>query len=221
MRIRAPWAARVTAFLGAVFIKIISLTYRWKYDGLDRFERIHSDGGVILPFWHNRIIGGCTAPPFRPLDTVVIVSRHFDGEIIARIMAYFGHRSVRGSTGKEGVRALGELAEDVKKGCVVGITPDGPRGPRYRAEAGVAILARYTERPVLPFITVARNRWKVPSWDALEIPKPFSEVILIFGKELRYAGDVPRLRAEVEEEMRSLVESGEAIYGRLPDFREA
>ena len=68
-------------------------------------------------------------------DTVtVLASAHRDGQIIARVLEGFGFSVVHGSTNKGGSNALRRLTKTLKNGGVIGITPDGPRGPRMRAD---------------------------------------------------------------------------------------
>jgi len=135
-------------------------------------------------------------------------------------MERFNHRAVRGSTKKGGIEALSELEDEVRKGAIVGITPDGPRGPKYKVQPGVALLCERTRRPVIPFITVSRQRWKFNSWDGFELPKPFTEIILIFGKRIDSSGNVTETRLKIENEMRSMVIEGEKIFNRTPDFKD-
>jgi hypothetical protein len=200
--------------LGAPLLKLLAATWRWRYSGDDVFRRHVGEGGVILPFWHNRILGACTAPIFRRHDTVVVVSRHKDGEIITRIQARFGHRAVRGSSGKGGGEALAAMEVEIRAGSVVGITPDGPRGPRYRVQPGAAILAERTGRPVIPFLPVARRRKKFASWDRFELPRPFTEITVLFGEAIFPLGEVEATRSRIEDSMRHMVEEGERLYGR-------
>lgn len=220
MKFRSPAAAWIFSYSAVAILKVLSATYRWKYVNRERFEALVREGGVILPFWHNRIIGGCTAPVFRPHDSVVIISEHFDGEIIARVAACFSHRSTRGSPKAHGLEALKGLETELMKGSIVGITPDGPRGPKYKAQPGVAMLCMHSGRTVLPFTASARSRWKFASWDAFELPKPFSEITIVFGNELRAGKDIETTRKMIEDEMRRLVTEGEGLYGRAPDLPE-
>jgi lysophospholipid acyltransferase (LPLAT)-like uncharacterized protein len=206
------------ASLGGAVLKTLAATWRFRTLHEEIFLAHHAQGGVILPFWHNRIIGACATPFFRPYDTTVVVSQHTDGEIIARIQWKFGHRAVRGSSKRGGAEALREMEMEVKAGSVVGITPDGPRGPKYVVKPGAAVLAVRTGRPVIPFLTFYRSRWKFNSWDGFELPKPFTEMTLIFGGPILSDGDIESTRKRIEEEMKRMVIEGEAIYGRKPDF---
>ena len=204
----------LVSVLGALLLKLFAVTWRFHCPNREIFERHAAAGGVILPFWHNRMLGACTAPIFRAHDTVVVASRHKDGEIITRIQAWFGHRAVRGSSGKGGGEAFARMEEEFRAGSVVGITPDGPRGPRYRVQPGAALLCERTGRPVIPFLTVARRRWKFGSWDRFELPHPFTEITLIFGEAVLPTGDAETTRARIEALMRRMVEEGERLYGR-------
>lgn len=210
--------ATVVSYLGWSFLRGLSATYRWSVRNTATFEKHIAQGGLLLPFWHNRLIGGCTAPFFRAHDTVVVVSRHYDGEIIARIQGMFGHRAIRGSAKAGATEALSEMEADIRRGCVVGITPDGAKGPKYVVKPGAAILVEKTARPAIPFLTAADRRWKFDSWDNFELPKPFARCTLIFGEPVFPTGDIEATRVKIEEEMKRLVVEGEAIYGRKPDF---
>lgn len=200
--------------LGVPCLKLLAATWRWRYAGEAAFERHAGEGGVIIPFWHNRIIGACAAPIFRRHDTVVLVSRHKDGEIITRIQARFGHRAVRGSSGKGGGTALAAMEAELRAGSAVAITPDGPRGPRYRVQPGTAFLCERSGRPVVPFLPVARRRKQFASWDRFELPTPFTEITVVFGAAIFPTGELEATRIRIEESMRRMVEAGERLYGR-------
>jgi hypothetical protein len=79
-----------------------------------------------------------------------LISRHRDGEIIARIVARFGHRAVRGSSTRGGASALRDLIRLGRAGADLVVTPDGPKGPRQEAKLGVIQLARATGLPIVP-----------------------------------------------------------------------
>ncbi len=204
--------------LGTIVLRLLSSTWRWRYPNHALFENEIAQGGVIIAFWHNRILTACTTPFWRDHRTTVVVSQHADGEMIAQIQGRFGHGAIRGSATRGGREALEELVAAVKNGLAVGITPDGPRGPKYRAKFGVAVLAERTGRPVVPFLGVAKRRKKVGSWDNFEIPMPFTECSLLFGGPIWPCGDAEKTREAVETEMRRMVVEAEAIYGREDDI---
>ena len=127
---------------------------------------------------------------------VAMVSASRDGGMLAGILRSFGVQPVRGSTSRRGPQALRELATWARRGYDIALTPDGPRGPRYKVQQGVIALAQLTDRPIIPFS--CRPGWKVAtnSWDKFQIPLPFSRCDMIFGEPMR----VPREATESERE---------------------
>ena len=56
----------------------------------------------------------------------------------------------------------------------LGITPDGPKGPRRRAQQGLVYLASRTGLPIVPLGYAYRRCWRFNSWDRFMLPKPFT-----------------------------------------------
>ena len=206
MKFRSRPALWFFAFLGSRFLRVLSWTYRYRYVGVKHLRNELLSGGVILGFWHNRIVGMTVTPIFRKIKTCVIVSRHFDGELIVRIGRYFGHDFVRGSAGKGGGFGLRGLEEKVAAGYVVGITPDGAKGPVYVLKPGIVHLARVTGRPILPTTVKVSRKWFFSTWDHFQLPKPFSTITIIFGDPLRHDGDDETMLRTVENAMRAQVD---------------
>lgn len=129
---------------------------------------------TILAFWHNRQLGLLrVADELRPVK--VLISRHGDGEIIARIVGRFGIGSVRGSSTRGGKAAVRQLVAASRESHLA-ITPDGPVGPRYQAKPGVALVAALTGLPVA-WVTWSTDRaWRFKSWDRFILPKPFARM---------------------------------------------
>ena len=115
----------------------------------------------------------------RTIDT--IVSNHFDGELVARLMQLFGGGTIRGSSSKGGVSALRGALKALKNGRDIGITPDGPRGPRHTVADGAAALAMMRKVPIITMNCNPTSYWSMKSWDHFCIPKPFSTIEFYFG----------------------------------------
>ncbi len=113
----------------------------------------------------------------------VLVSQHFDGEVIARIIHNFGLRTVRGSSTRGGTAAYQVLRKNMEMpGFEAAFTPDGPTGPRRQVKLGVVRLASETGKPILPFAVAATKYKRLNSWDRLLIILPFSRCALVYGK---------------------------------------
>jgi lysophospholipid acyltransferase (LPLAT)-like uncharacterized protein len=156
---------------------------------------------AIGAFWHGRLLMMPTG--YRWKRVSILISLHRDGELISRTAKYFGFRSIRGSTTRGGFSAMREMLKASQEGYDIAITPDGPRGPRYRVQNGIIELARRTGMPIIP-LTFSASRKKVfQSWDRFLLPYPFSRGVFISGEPLF----VPRhLDEDALEQKRLLLE---------------
>src|SRR5919112_2571716 len=181
-------AVRAASFLFPLLIRAVGATLRFTVEGQEHWDEAARGGRLpIYTFWHDRIFAGTYF--FRGRRIVIMTSQSFDGEYIARFIQRLGYGAVRGSSPGGGVGALVELARLVRAGCPAGFSTDGPRGPRHVAKMGALLLAKKTGQPVLPFGVNAERFWSLPSWDALQIPKPFTRVRVRFAPPIRVAAD--------------------------------
>ena len=110
---------------------------------------------MIFAFWHGRqVMMPCV---YRGSRAYVLISQHRDGELIHRLIGQLGFRSVRGSTTRGGVAALRELIRYGQDGADLVVTPDGPKGPKWKVQEGVVFLAKMTGLPIVP-VTVAYSK---------------------------------------------------------------
>lgn len=220
MRLSPSQAERI----GGPVLSLLAKSLRWYYIGHEEFVKEIEARGIILSFWHNRILGACLLPLFRRYRTITLISQHRDGEIITRLAARFGHETERGSTGagKGGLAALFRLGEQAGPGRLLAITPDGPQGPRYCVQKGVAILARKTGLAVAPFVPAYAARFLMNSWDRFEVPAPLAKAHAHFGPLIRVGEDeeIEAARLRIERGMRLATEAAEAFFGRRPEYPE-
>ena len=145
----------------------------------------------------------------RNSNVSALVSNHADGELIAQIVHRLGFGLIRGSSNKGGAKALLEMVRKSKR-AHLGITPDGPRGPRRKVQSGVAMLAAVTGLPVVPIGIEFSHCWRAKSWDRFAVPKPFSKAFVIFGAPIRTPAStdlsmVVGLRRQIEESLLAVV----------------
>jgi lysophospholipid acyltransferase (LPLAT)-like uncharacterized protein len=135
--------------VGASVVRGIAATMRLETRGHEAVDSLYREGRhIILAFWHAQQL----LIPFgyRGQGSHVLISQHGDGEIIARIIARFGHEAVRGSSTRGGAGALRALIKLGRAGKDLVVTPDGPKGPRQIAKPGVIQLAKATGLPIVP-----------------------------------------------------------------------
>lgn len=185
-----------------------------------RYESIFEEGGhadqpgaaAVWCFWHRCLLTAACYFHGRP-RTTLLISASFDGELIARTIERLGYETVRGSSSRAGAAGLRALANAVQQGATGVIPGDGPRGPRYLLKPGIAKLARLTGMPVYTFYLLPRRAWVLRSWDALLIPRPFSRVVIVWGKP------VPAPQSSEQEEATRL--AVEETLERLRALAEA
>ena len=172
--------ARLIAGVGAPLISTLCRTLRWRVDGAEHYDAIVAQRRQpIFAFWHGRILSATYY--WRDRGIVVMTSRNFDGEWIARIIRRFGYSTARGSTSRGARRALIQLKRDLLAGRPAALTVDGPRGPAQRVQPGAVWLAGVTGNPILPFHIEADRHWSASSWDRTQIPLPFSATAIAIG----------------------------------------
>ena len=209
--------------VGAAYIRLVHRTSRWEWIGREVVDDVLATRRpIVAAFWHGRLamMPPVMAESVMPLH--VLISNNRDGELIARLVARFGGRTIRGSSrhpkkrrGKGGDTAARTAMERLAAGDLIGITPDGPRGPRMQAQEGVAALSAWTDTPVVPFAWASRRARALRSWDRFLVPLPFDRGIYVAGKPIHPAG---RDEAAVEAH-RLAVEAGLNAVTRLADER--
>lgn len=164
---------RVADLAAYLLINLVGLTARFEVTGWENHDKAEAGGGLpIYVFWHDRIF--LTTYWWRNRRIVVMTSRSFDGEYIARFIQRFGYGAVRGSSTRGGLGAVIGMARLMRAGCTTAFTIDGPKGPRYVAKMGAVLLAKKTGQPIVPVTMALKRFWTLPSWDLLQIPKPFT-----------------------------------------------
>jgi lysophospholipid acyltransferase (LPLAT)-like uncharacterized protein len=172
--------ATAIAAVGVPVLEAFGGTYHWHDAGTEHLAAIRRSGRLpIYALWHGRIMPGTLY--LRDRGIVVITSENFDGEWVARIIRRFGYDTARGSTSRNGAKALVQLRRDMRDGRPVAFTVDGPRGPAEVAQHGAVWLASATGNPMLPFHVEAASAWTVKSWDRHQIPKPGSDIAVTMG----------------------------------------
>ncbi len=176
--------------LAALLIRLLGATLRYE----DRFEpattpRIPGDqmpGPTIYAFWHRSLL--VCAHRFRHRNIAILISRSFDGELIARTVERLGFRAIRGSSSRGGPTALKQMAEAYRQGHICALTADGPRGPALIAQPGAAQLAQLVGAPWIgAFYAQPDRAWTLATWDLFLIPKPFSRVVLTWPAQVSTA----------------------------------
>ena len=130
-----------------------------------------------------------------------IISRHFDGEMIARVLNYFSITPLRGSSSRGAKQVLLEAFRALKKGDDLLVTPDGPRGPRHSISDGAIALAHKAKAPVLTVNYIPSTYWQLGSCDRFVIPKPFGTIDFYLENVSLEGKDMEESRTFLREKM--------------------
>jgi lysophospholipid acyltransferase (LPLAT)-like uncharacterized protein len=142
-----------------------------------------ADGARVFAFLHGQQMALTSVRGIR--ETAVLVSHSRDGELQASVMRALSLRVVRGSSSRGGARSLRALARLVRAGMSVALAVDGPRGPAGKPKPGAAALARLGGASLVPVASAAARKIVLRrTWDAFEIPLPFSRVVVVIGAPL-------------------------------------
>ncbi|HEY0263153.1 MAG TPA: lysophospholipid acyltransferase family protein [Granulicella sp.] len=163
--------------LTALLVRMVGLTLRYE----DRAEPgvtpgYEYPGPIVFAFWHRSLLA--CAHRFRDMNIAILISRSFDGELIARTVELLGFKAIRGSSNRGGSTALRQMERAYRQGQRCAITADGPKGPVFVAKPGTAQLAQLVGAWVGVFYVLPLKAWELKTWDRFLIPKPFSKVII-------------------------------------------
>lgn len=199
----AVWAAKVV-------LEFLWATCRLRIEGDERLRALIAENGAIVPVcWHQHLLfcarflvskkAGALKPGF-------MISPSIDGEAPTALARSYGAHVVRGSGSYTGLRAVrGAHQAIVKEGISPAVTPDGPRGPRFKFKPGALFAGQISGKPVVPLAFAGQGAWVLKTWDKFVIPKPFSRVCIAIGEPLYMpsdATDEQMKAAQVEMEQR-------------------
>ena len=198
-------------------LKGILMTCRHEIRHLEYLtDTIERHGHAIIAIWHET----ATYALYKHVGSNyhAAASFSFDGELAARLTHGFNVECVRGSSSRGGSGALQQLEMALNLVECVGLTMDGPRGPRRYAQPGLAILSARTMVPVVPLAFSVSKSWRLGTWDRMAVPKPFSKVIIDYAPPIAPAESTDRdaveaKRVEIQDSLNALHAKIEAELG--------
>ncbi len=198
--LKERWLIRLADIGFYIIIKLVGATIRYEVRGWENWEAATRDNREpIYTFWHNQIFAAIHFWQRRGI--VVMTSRSFDGEYIARFIQRFGSGAARGSSTRGGITALVEMKRLLQLGYGAAFTIDGPKGPPYVAKVGAAILAKKTGQPILPFTMTAKRFWEAKkSWDRTQVPLPFTRTLVQIAPPIFVSMDADREELEAKRD---------------------
>ncbi|MBM3566096.1 MAG: DUF374 domain-containing protein [Alphaproteobacteria bacterium] len=217
--LRRDGVRRVLCWVGAQYIRLAHATGGWTTVNGGAPRRLwDANRPFILCFWHGRIL----MMPYswdRSKTIHMLISQHPDGQLIAHTVAHFGIKTAAGSSRRGGAAALRLMVRALKAGEYVGITPDGPRGPRMRASDGAVHVARMSGVPLLPTAFGARRRKVLGSWDRFIVAWPFGGGVFVWGEPIEVPRDaddaaIESARQRLEDSLNAVTAEADRLCGQ-------
>lgn len=169
------WVAR---HCGHWFILALGATWRVRQVG-DYPGRRDGEAPCILAFSHGFLLP--LVYLHRSRGHTAVISQSRDGQIISDVMLHLGYETLRGSSSRGGARALAGMIRVLREGRTIGVTPDGPRGPRGSVQPGLVHASARAGAPVVSLGLGSDRSWRLNSWDRFVIPKPFARLVLTYS----------------------------------------
>jgi lysophospholipid acyltransferase (LPLAT)-like uncharacterized protein len=197
--------------------RLLAATWRYEVRNRERLDELTRREGVALfGVWHECIAPFLHLHKGRGVHSAA--SQSFDGELAARVLRRFQIGIVRGSSSRGGGFALENLLKAAPHVPAIGLTIDGPRGPRRVAKPGIAILAARLRKPLLVSAVSAAPVWRLRSWDRMMIPKPYARLVCDFSEEIPppptdSPEDVEAVRLHLEAELNRMHDALDAELG--------
>ena len=146
-------------------------------------KHIKKNKSFIVCFWHNRLL---IAVCWNWSKEFKYFSGHADGKIISNAISYFGIQTITGSSRKNNLSSLKEILKQISNDSIIGITPDGPRGPNGQVKKGLISLLKKTNVPVIPLSYSAKFKFSLNTWDKFIFVTPFNKFIAVWGNPFQF-----------------------------------
>jgi len=172
--------------IGSLLIRFLYLTNKKVFHAPANI----TEKSVIFACWHGELL----MLPYlykhyrKTPHAKVLISNHFDGELISRTIKYFGLGTLAGSSNRNAARVLIQAIKTIKEGYDIGITPDGPKGPRHEVADGIIVMAQKTKAKIVLVEIKPTKFWQLNSWDKFIVPKPFGTLHFYATSEIDVSG---------------------------------
>jgi len=212
---------RFLCWLISLYLRVVYNTSRWRHSEEEYLKPLVDKGEpFIIALWHNRVV----MMPYawrKPKPISIFTSDHRDGRLVAYTMGWFGFNAVFGSTQRTELKTIRRIVRSLKSGTLLGITPDGPRGPRMRLKSGVVAMAKLANVPIIPVTYSCSRRIVLDTWDELIIPLPFTKGVFLWGEPMTLPPgateeELEQVRLTLEQRMWDLSAEADRSCGHAP-----
>ena len=204
----------IVSFIGSIYVLTVYKTSKINLKSRKNIETLFKKNETfIYSFWHDQLLI-CPLTWQSESKIKVLISKHRDGDIIAKVISNLGFEAIRGSTHKSGktknkggLLSARQMIKSLKNGISIGISPDGPKGPRHKVSDGILSISRLSNASILPVGIGFKKKWVLNTWDKFIIPKPFNQITIIWGEPIpaiKNERSISHAKNKLESKMNSL-----------------
>ena len=210
------------SLIGSIYVLTVYKTSKVNLKNRKKIENLlERKESFIYSFWHDQLLM-CPLTWQSNSSIKVLISKHRDGDIIAQLISNLGFEAIRGSThktnkikNKGGLLSARKMIKSLKNGISIGISPDGPKGPRHKVSEGILSISRLSKSVILPVGIGFKKKWVLNTWDKFIIPKPFNEITVVWGdpiSAITYEKNIHQFKIKLESKMNNLTAQANKNY---------
>ena len=210
------------SLIGSIYVLTVYKTSKVNLKNRKKIENLlERNESFIYSFWHDQLLM-CPLTWQSNSSIKVLISKHRDGDIIAQLISNLGFEAIRGSThktnkikNKGGLLSARKMIKSLKNGISIGISPDGPKGPRHKVSDGILSISRLSKSVILPVGIGFKKKWVLNTWDKFIIPKPFNEITVVWGDPISAITNEKnnhQLKIKLENKMNNLTARANKNY---------
>ncbi len=173
----------------AIYIYFVRLTSSIKYENIIVPEKYwNNEEPFILAFWHSQLMMiGYSWKSKKRIN--ILASGHSDGRFGSVVGKYFKLNNVEISSKNKAI-SLKPIFKILQQNNCIGITPDGPRGPKEIVSEGIIKIANASRVPIIPMGFWSSKNFRLKSWDSFLITLPFSKCSFVWGEPIQIPSDM-------------------------------
>ena len=173
----------------AIYIYFVRLTSSIKYENIIVPEKFwNNEEPFILAFWHSQLMMiGYSWKSKKRIN--ILASGHSDGRFGSVVGKYFNLNNVEISSKNKAI-SLKPIFKILQQNNCIGITPDGPRGPKEIVSEGIIKIANASSVPIIPMGFWSSKNFRLKSWDSFLITLPFSKCSFVWGEPIQIPSDM-------------------------------
>ena len=181
--LKKKFVQNILGFFTFLYIRAVNLTSSIQFENESIPKQFwNDDKPFILAFWHSQLMMiGFSWKKNKNVN--ILASSHSDGRFGAIVGKYFNLNNIQTSEKNKSIslRFIFKLLNDNN---YIGITPDGPRGPKEIVSEGIIKIAKSSKVPIIPIGFWSSKNFKLKSWDSFLITLPFSKCSFVWNKPL-------------------------------------